>query len=130
MRYGFSPSRGSGASGGCERCGPGQGAEQATALWVRGEELGALGRAVRELRARRGLSQEGLGVAARLHRNYVGTIERGEQNITFRVLLLLVHGLDVPLSELVALYERNRFVRTQAAGRSGRRTRSALHPEG
>jgi transcriptional regulator with XRE-family HTH domain len=43
-----------------------------------------------------------------LHRNYVGAIERGEQNITFRILLKVVRGLNVPLSELVALYERNR----------------------
>jgi transcriptional regulator with XRE-family HTH domain len=67
-----------------------------------------LGAAVRELRARRGLSQEALGFRGGLHRNYVGGIERGELNITFRVLLKLVGGLNVPLSELVAFYERNR----------------------
>jgi DNA-binding XRE family transcriptional regulator len=71
-------------------------------------ELRALGAAVREVRARRGLSQEQLGFAGGLHRNYVGGIERGEQNITFRILLKVVRGLNVPLSELVALYERNR----------------------
>jgi ribosome-binding protein aMBF1 (putative translation factor) len=71
-------------------------------------ELRALGAAVREVRARRGLSQEGLGLAGGLHRNYVGGIERGELNITFRILLKLTRGLNVPLSELVALYERNR----------------------
>jgi ribosome-binding protein aMBF1 (putative translation factor) len=71
-------------------------------------ELKALGAAVRELRARRGLSQEDLGFRGGLHRNYVGGIERGEQNITFRVLLKVARGLNVPLSELVGLYERNR----------------------
>jgi transcriptional regulator with XRE-family HTH domain len=74
-------------------------------------ELRMLGAAVRELRARRGLSQEALGFRGGLHRNYVGGIERGELNITFRVLLKLVGGLNVPLSELVALYERNRAER-------------------
>jgi len=64
-----------------------------------------LGRAVRELRARRGLSQEALGFHARLHRNYVGAIERGEINPTFRVLLRVSTGLGFPLSELFALYE-------------------------
>lgn len=39
-----------------------------------------LSRAVRELRARRGLRQEALGNTAGLHRNYVGAIERGELN--------------------------------------------------
>jgi transcriptional regulator with XRE-family HTH domain len=66
----------------------------------------ALGRAVREIRARRGLSQEGLGFAAGLHRNYVGAMERGELNSTFRTLLSFAAGLDVPMSELVAVYER------------------------
>ncbi|MGN6189250.1 MAG: helix-turn-helix domain-containing protein [Conexibacter sp.] len=67
----------------------------------------ALGAAVRELRARRGMSQEELGARADLHRNYVGAIERGEINPTFRVLLKLEDGLGLPLAELVRLYERN-----------------------
>jgi len=66
----------------------------------------ALGRAVRELRARRGLSQEELGFCSRLHRNYVGAIERGEINPTFRILISLSHGLPVPLSELLIVFER------------------------
>jgi transcriptional regulator with XRE-family HTH domain len=69
-------------------------------------EHSALGRATRELRARRGLSQEALGFRAHLHRNYVGAIERGEINPTFRVLLKLTWGLALPLSELIAVYER------------------------
>jgi len=66
----------------------------------------ALGAAVRELRARRGLSQEVLGFAGGLHRNYVGAIERGEINPTLRVLLKVCDGLAVPLSELTGVYER------------------------
>jgi transcriptional regulator with XRE-family HTH domain len=70
--------------------------------------LHALGRALLELRARRGLSQEELGFHARLHRNYVGALERGEINPTFRVLLKLVTGLRLPLSELIDVYARQR----------------------
>lgn len=66
-----------------------------------------LGMAVREARARRGFSQEGLGYASGLHRNYVGGIERGEINATFRTLLKLTGGLALPLSALMVLYERN-----------------------
>ena len=66
----------------------------------------ALGRAVREVRARRGLSQEELGFRSTLHRNYVGALERGEINPTFRTLLHLTSGLEVELSELVTVYER------------------------
>lgn len=76
--------------------------------WKRSPELHALGRAILELRARRGLSQEQLGHAARLHRNYVGALERAEINTTFRVLLKLCAGLRIPLAELVDVYERQR----------------------
>ena len=76
--------------------------------WKRTPELHALGRALLELRARRDLSQEELGAESGLHRNYVGSLERGEINPTFRVLLKLAAGLRLPLSELVAVYERQR----------------------
>lgn len=66
----------------------------------------AFGRAVRELRARRGYSQEALGIAGKIHRNYVGAIERGEINPTLRVVLKVARGLDVGLDELVAVYQR------------------------
>jgi transcriptional regulator with XRE-family HTH domain len=69
--------------------------------------LTAFGAAVRELRARRGLSQEWLGFKAGLHRNYIGAIERGEINPTLRTLVRLMDGLLLPLSELIRLYERN-----------------------
>jgi transcriptional regulator with XRE-family HTH domain len=69
-------------------------------------ERRALGAAVRELRARRGLSQEELGFRSGLHRNYVGAMERGELNPTFGTLLRVRRGLDLPLTELLAVYER------------------------
>jgi transcriptional regulator with XRE-family HTH domain len=71
-------------------------------------ELVALGGAVRELRARRRLSQEALGWRGDLHRNYVGAVERGEVNPTFRVLLKLERGLAVPLPELIDLFQAHR----------------------
>jgi ribosome-binding protein aMBF1 (putative translation factor) len=64
------------------------------------------GHVVRYTRARRRLSQEELGHRARLHRNYIGAIERGEINPTFRVLLKLALGLDTPLSILIAETEQ------------------------
>jgi transcriptional regulator with XRE-family HTH domain len=67
-----------------------------------------LGRAIRELRARRALSQEQLALRSGLHRNYVGALERGEINPTFRTLLTLVGGVALPLSELIKLYELRR----------------------
>jgi transcriptional regulator with XRE-family HTH domain len=67
-----------------------------------------LGRAIRELRSRRAYTQEELGFRSGIHRNYVGALERGEVNATFRTLLTVTGGLDVPLSILVRLYERRR----------------------
>jgi transcriptional regulator with XRE-family HTH domain len=65
----------------------------------------AFGRAVRETRARRNLSQEELGCISGLHRNYVGAVERGEINPTLRVILKLTTGLHIEASELVRLTE-------------------------
>lgn len=70
-------------------------------------EHAALGAAVRESRARHRMSQERLGLTSGLHRNYVGAIERGEINPTFRILLKLADGMGMDLSELIAIYERN-----------------------
>ncbi|MDO8184640.1 helix-turn-helix transcriptional regulator [Conexibacter sp. JD483] len=74
------------------------------------------GCAVRELRARRGLSQEQLGFHSGLHRNYVGAIERGEINPTFRTLLTVAGGLSLPLSEVISLYELRRPEHLTAEG--------------
>jgi transcriptional regulator with XRE-family HTH domain len=77
----------------------------------------AFGHAVRELRIYRGLSQEALGYAAGLHRNYVGAIERGELNPTIRTVLRLAVGLQIRPSRLVLLAERHQAA--TATDRSG-----------
>ncbi len=41
-----------------------------------------------------------------MHRTYVGDIERGLRNPSYRNLVKLAAALDVPLSELVARAER------------------------
>lgn len=40
------------------------------------------GKKIKSLRKKLGISQEGLGFKANLHRTYIGSIERGEQNIS------------------------------------------------
>ncbi|HEY7933502.1 MAG TPA: helix-turn-helix transcriptional regulator [Solirubrobacteraceae bacterium] len=80
----------------------------------------ALGNALRELRVARELSQEELAYRSGLHRNYVGACERGEINLSFRVLLQFTVGLGVSLSEIVCHYERLDEAETsKAAGRRG-----------
>jgi transcriptional regulator with XRE-family HTH domain len=66
----------------------------------------ALGRAIREIRRGDELSQEALGLRVGLHRNYVGYIEVGRVNPTWRTVLRLTAGLGVSLRELVEVYER------------------------
>lgn len=66
------------------------------------------GRAIREMRVRRGLSQEHLGLHSGLHRNYIGAIERGEINPTLRTMLRLERGLGFTLAEIVDLFDERR----------------------
>ncbi|MGH2846147.1 MAG: helix-turn-helix domain-containing protein [Thermoleophilaceae bacterium] len=86
----------------------------------RSPEHAALGRAVRELRLQRGMSQEGLADRSDLHRTYVGGIERGERNVSFGNLLRLADALDVRLSDLVARSERLPSPATSRMGPQGR----------
>ncbi|MGA7704116.1 MAG: helix-turn-helix transcriptional regulator [Solirubrobacteraceae bacterium] len=65
----------------------------------------ALGRAIREFRLGAGISQEDLADRARLHRTYVGGIERGERNVSFGNLIKLADALGVQPSQLLARYE-------------------------
>jgi transcriptional regulator with XRE-family HTH domain len=60
----------------------------------------AYGRAIRELRAERGISQERLAHIADLDRTYVSGIERGERNPSLANILKLAEALDVNVSEL------------------------------
>ena len=66
----------------------------------------SLGRVLRELREARGISQEELAFRAGLHRNYVGSCERGEINLSFRVMLKLAAALQVSFGEIAQRYER------------------------
>ncbi len=61
----------------------------------------ALGRALRMLRARHSLSQEGLASAADLDRSYVGSIERGEANVGYATLRRLADAFAMRTSDLV-----------------------------
>ena len=56
---------------------------------------------VRQLREARGLSQEALAQAAKLHRTYVGSIERAERNVSIDNMERLAAALRVPLPDLL-----------------------------
>ena len=60
-----------------------------------------LGKAIANRRLKAGLSQESLGEIAALHRTYVGSVERGERNITIASLEAISRGLGCRPSELL-----------------------------
>ena len=61
-----------------------------------------LGKRVRALRLALGMSQEQLAEKARVHRTYVGSLERGERNVALINIVRLAQALDVDASELVS----------------------------
>jgi transcriptional regulator with XRE-family HTH domain len=62
--------------------------------------LRALGQRIRELRLEQGFSQEGFADKCGVHRTFMGTIERGESNLSFQNIAKVATTLGVPLSTL------------------------------
>ena len=62
----------------------------------------AFGLAVRRARERLGVSQEALAELADLHRTYVGSVERGERNISLINIVALSRALQTTPTKLMA----------------------------
>jgi transcriptional regulator with XRE-family HTH domain len=71
-----------------------------------------LGQRVRELRKRRGLSQELLGEQSRLSGKFIGEVERGEKSISVDSLYRVAVALRIPLSVLTDVGTSHRTVPT------------------
>ncbi len=56
---------------------------------------------LRELRQDRGISQEALADLCGLHRTYIGSVERGERNISIDNIARIAESLGVPASRLL-----------------------------
>lgn len=66
----------------------------------RQRDLVALGARIRELRAKKGWSQEGFADQCGLDRTYIGGIERGERNLAVLNLLKVARTLGVGVGTL------------------------------
>jgi transcriptional regulator with XRE-family HTH domain len=55
---------------------------------------------MRSHRSARGLSQEALAALVGLHRTYIGSVERGERNVSLDNLERIANALNMSLAEL------------------------------
>lgn len=59
-----------------------------------------VGQRIKALRKKKGLSQEELASRAKIHRTYMGKIERGESNPPLFTLYKIAKAIPVHISEL------------------------------
>jgi transcriptional regulator with XRE-family HTH domain len=65
------------------------------------EVLERFGMLVRERRLELGLSQEGLSLACGLDRSYIGSIERGQRNVSLLNVERIARALEVDVRDLL-----------------------------
>ncbi len=82
-----------------------------------------LGKRVRELRERAGLSQYDLSVASGVSRVYLGTVERAEKGASIEVIEKLARGLNVEPYELLQ-FDGSRAAESSPPARLGRKVAS------
>lgn len=59
-----------------------------------------IGNRLRDLRKKKGLSQEELGWKSKLHYTYIGAIERGEKNVSIVTIGKIAKGLGISVNEV------------------------------
>lgn len=64
------------------------------------DELINLGNRIRYLRKKRNMSIEDLAFECEINRNYLGDLERGKRNPTYKVLLKICKGLKISIKHL------------------------------
>lgn len=67
--------------------------------------LRAFGLAVRQERERLGVSQDVFAELAKVHRTYVGSVERGERNISLKNIASFASALGISGAKLLARTE-------------------------
>ncbi|MCV7355343.1 helix-turn-helix domain-containing protein [Mycolicibacterium fluoranthenivorans] len=79
---------------------PSQNSPERVAAWER--RRAAVGRRIRELRQKRGLTQEQLALKSGVTRPILNEVENGKRGLLFERLYDIAEALDVPASELMA----------------------------
>jgi transcriptional regulator with XRE-family HTH domain len=74
---------------------------------IRSAAHAAFGRAVREARAQRGMSQEALALACGIDRTYISGIERGTRNPSLMNILRVADALNTAPADLFAAAARH-----------------------
>ena len=70
-------------------------------MGINKQNLIKFGKRVREERMKRGISQERLGELAKVHRTYIGMIERAEKNITLANMEKIAKALGMKVNSLI-----------------------------
>ena len=81
--------------------------------------LKALGQRIRELRKDQGYSQEAFADKCGVHRTFMGTIERGESNLSFQNILKVAITLGISLSTLLQDLEKKVLIPTGEGSKVG-----------
>lgn len=71
-----------------------------TILGMNTQDLTKLGDRIREQRKKLGLTQEELAHKAEIDRSYIGGVERGERNLTLKVLCAICVALECDIATL------------------------------
>lgn len=71
-----------------------------TIICVKQDVLRTLGQRIREQRKALGWTQEGLADTAGIDRSYIGGVERGERNLTIKVLCQICSALNCDIATL------------------------------
>lgn len=67
------------------------------------EKFGAV---LRTIRLSKGLSQEKLSFSTNLHRTYIGSIERGERNLSLKNIFVICDALEISPSNFFKELEK------------------------
>ncbi|MFD0713328.1 helix-turn-helix domain-containing protein [Paenibacillus sp. GCM10027626] len=67
--------------------------------------LQLIGERIRQIRKEKGLTQEELAEKAGINASYMGTVERGDRNISIETLEKIIQGLDITPTDLFQFHQ-------------------------